>query len=154
MRWVTNKEQADYMRKRVGQNRNRSMKNKNENDAGTIFLKEDGWKRQAQWGVRIFDFWNHLKGVAVEIDGPEHHQEYDATRDDYNFYRSGIIVLRVANGDLERMRLVAAQVRGYGSWSERRQSMGLAGNSKKSRRILLKQAGLKPAHGNWGPGGR
>jgi very-short-patch-repair endonuclease len=153
MRWVTNKEQSEYMKKRTTQNKVRSLKNRNENLAAEIFTADEGWKRQAQWGARIFDFWNHLKGVAVEIDGPEHDQKYDAARDEYNFYRSGIIVLRVSNGDVDRMRLIASQVKGYGLWSERRQSMGLAGNSKKSRRSLLQSVGLKLAHGNWRAGG-
>jgi very-short-patch-repair endonuclease len=151
MRWVTNKEQSQYMKKRRNQNKARSLLNRNENNAAEIFTEADGWKRQAQWGARIFDFWNHEKGVAVEIDGPEHNHEYDRARDQYNFLRSGIIVVRVSNGNYGHMEAVAKGVKSSGSWSARREAMGLNAKGKKAKRHLLQQAGVKPAHGNWGP---
>lgn len=57
------------------------------------------WTRQAMWGYRLFDFWNHELGIAVEVDGPEHDAEYDNYRDRYNYYRSALLVLRVKNFD-------------------------------------------------------
>src|SRR3990167_9175123 len=62
-------------------------------------LKATGLKfsRQATWGYRVFDFWNAQKGVAVEVDGPEHRLGWDKLRDDHNWKRSRIIVLHVRN---------------------------------------------------------
>lgn len=57
------------------------------------------WTRQAIWGHRIFDFWSAELGAAVEVDGWSHDADYDAYRDEYNFRRSGIVVLRVPNFD-------------------------------------------------------
>ncbi len=44
------------------------------------FLKQTRlkWTRQSVWGYRIFDFWCHEKGIAVEIDGLTHDKDYDA----------------------------------------------------------------------------
>lgn len=55
------------------------------------------WERQAIWSCRIFDFFSIKRGIAVEIDGDTHNPTYDAIRDEYNFFRSGIVVLRVRN---------------------------------------------------------
>lgn len=96
LRWTTNAEEHAYMAERQRQNIFNSNNNKSEN---WFIEKLHGtglkWARQSQWGYRIFDFWNHNLGVAIEVDGKGHRKKYDSYRDEYNFRRSGIVVLRV-----------------------------------------------------------
>lgn len=66
------------MKDRQIHNRKICIDNPNENWAAEQ-LKATGlkWTRQAQWGYRLFDFWNALKGIVVEVDGLSHKQDYD-----------------------------------------------------------------------------
>lgn len=150
MRWVTNKRQAEYMKGTAEQNTERSARNPNENWAARR-LAESGlkWSRQSRWGARIFDFWNHEKGVAVEIDGAEHRPDYDAARDRYNFLRSAIVVIRVRNRNEDDMQSALLKILETDLWRDRRARMGLNAHSKKERRAHLADAGLKVAHGKW-----
>jgi very-short-patch-repair endonuclease len=138
------------MKERAEQNLGRSLHNDNENWASSR-LAQSGlkWKRQAQWGARIFDFWNHEKGIAVEIDGAEHRPDYDAARDRYNFLRSAIVVIRVRNRNEDDMQSALVKILEVDSWRERRERMGLNGHTKKERRAHVDAAGLKVAHGKW-----
>lgn len=79
------------------------------------------WSRQAQWGYRLFDFWNHELGIAVEVDGPEHDKEYDAFRDRHNLKRSGILVLRVRNFNEKDAEVAITTINEASSWKERRE---------------------------------
>jgi len=78
------------------------------------------WTRQAQWGWRLFDFWCHELGIAVEVDGPEHDQAKDAKRDAYNLKRSGILVLRVRNQNEGDAAKALADIQAACTWQERR----------------------------------
>ena len=152
MRWPVNKEQSDYMRIRQLQNKAR---------IGSIAAEEWAWKslrtsglkwsRQVRWGCRIFDFWCSAKGIAIEIDGPSHDLIADSARDEYNFLRSGILVLRVPNGNEPALSEAIATSIASPSWKERRESLGLNVNSKKGRRARLAEAGIPCATGHWKP---
>ena len=141
MRWVTNKCESDYMRNRQAQNKARCVSSAAEqwmadklSGAGIKFT------RQAMWGYRLFDFWIATLGIAIEVDGPEHDQEYDAFRDRYNYLRSGIVVLRVKNFDEESAATVIQKLRESELWKVRRLRIG-AGKQ------LVKLHGLELAHG-------
>jgi len=125
------------MRMRLAQNKERSSKNANELWALEILKTTPyKWTPQAQWGYRIFDFWCAKLGVAIELDGKEHDADYDAYRDEYNYRRSGVVVLRVPNGDRERLDKIVAALPAMGDWKERKARMGIDGNTKKDRRKL------------------
>jgi very-short-patch-repair endonuclease len=126
------------MQGRQDQNRARAERNKNENWlAGQLQVTGHRWTRQAAWGYRIFDFWCHELGIAVESDGPEHRPDYDAYRDEYNLRRSGIVVLRIRNmneADLaDALRLVAESE----TWKERKKRLGLDAHTKAGKRNLV-----------------
>lgn len=153
LRYPTKKEESDYMRMR-----------KEQNLARVPFLKAEGWfhdtylvdlpkdprfkfSRQAAWGYRLFDFWFAVLGVAIEVDGPEHDQEYDAYRDRYNFLRSGVVVIRVPNFDEAAAISAIKKLMAECSWRNRREALGLSVRSKKGRRLLAEdgdiQAGVR-----------
>jgi hypothetical protein len=71
----------------------------------------------------------------VEIDGPTHDPEYDAYRDEYNFRRSGIVVLRVRNRNEHDMSRAIVTIASLGLWSKRRKELGIEGNRKDRRRL-------------------
>lgn len=126
LRWPTNSEKHAYMKKRQQQNRSRTLENVNENWLADILAKTDyKWTRQAIWGYRIFDFWCHELGIAIESDGPEHNKEYDAYRDKYNFQRSGIIVIRVKNKNEEDAKKALEIISKSETWLKRRENLGL-----------------------------
>ena len=131
LRWPTDAEQHAYMRERQAQNKAKTKNNKNERwAAGRLKESVKKWTEQAQWGYRLFDFWCAELGVAVEIDGPEHNQKYDAHRDEYNYRRSGIVVLRVRNRNEEDMRRCLLAIASECSWKDRKEKMGIASKSK------------------------
>ena len=138
LRWPTNADEAAYMRQRKQENTDRSVFNGNENWLAQK-LESSGrkWTRQANWGYRIFDFWCHELGIAVESDGPEHNSTYDAHRDEYNFRRSGIVVLRVRNRNEVDVCAALAMIAKAETWKERRGTLGLDANTKAGRRHLV-----------------
>lgn len=125
-RWPTTKEQHEHMKMREKQNVRIARRNPNENML-IPYLKKTGlrWSRQSQWGYRIFDFWCHTLGVAIEIDGKEHNKKYDIFRDKENYERSGIIVLRVRNKNIGDIKKVMGKLRTIKIWSLRRIKLGL-----------------------------
>lgn len=94
-----------------------------------------GWTRQAVRGYRIFDFWHHGLGCAVEVDGPEHDRAYDNYRDEYVFRRSGVIVLRVRNKCEEDAKTVIATIRRLDTHKDRRAKLGILGGKKQKRHM-------------------
>lgn len=83
------------------------------------------FNRQAIWGFRIYDFWCHAIGCAVEIDGREHDENYDRYRDVYNYLRSGIIILRVRNMNDQDADEAIAFIKSIDPWPERRKRLGI-----------------------------
>lgn len=137
LNWTTTSDQHEYMRMRKNQNISKSKSSKAENWFYTQYANLCGIKfsRQAQWGYRLFDFWFSEKGVAIEIDGPEHDQKYDAYRDAYNFLRSGVIVLRVRNFNDSDAITAIHHLTNECSWEDRRKALRVtAGFSKQTRR--------------------
>lgn len=135
LKWCTKKSESDYMRKRQAQNRALCVTNGNENwMAAKLETTGMKWTRQAWWGYRLFDFWNATLGIAVEVDGPEHDKAYDAHRDEYNFRRSGILVLRVRNLSEDDATRALDAIANAEPWKERRQAMGLHKTGRKARR--------------------
>lgn len=124
LNWNTTAEDHEYMAMRQTQNRQRNSDN--ENWLAKILHQSThyNWKRQAIWGKRLYDFWNAKLGVAVEVDGPEHNPNYDAYRDEYNFRRSGIVVLRVPNGDYDRASEVCDWIGNSETWEQRKTLIG------------------------------
>lgn len=92
-----------------------------------VRLEETGLKftRQAQWGYRLFDFWNHHKGIAVEIDGVEHNRKIDIFKDKVDYEVSGIIVFRVNNFNEEEMNNAIEGIGKSVCWNDRRKYLGL-----------------------------
>ncbi len=127
MKWPTDKSQHSYMKKRQIQNESICIFNENEN---WMFNKlkdtKYKWSRQSQWGYRLFDFWNHYLGIAIEVDGLEHKKGYDKIRDDYNFIKSGILVLRINNKDEKRAKEIIDFINNTKEdWNQRRQKLNL-----------------------------
>lgn len=90
-------------------------------------LKKTGhkWKRQAQWGWRLFDFWNYKLGIAVEVDGPEHDKALDAERDMDNWEVSRILVIRVRNFNEADAKAAIEKIANAETWNDRRAAAGL-----------------------------
>lgn len=137
LRWTTNHEQAEYMRARKAQNLAASLQNSNENWFWEKLKSEPHkWSRQVTWGYRVFDFWCHELGAAIEVDGPDHDPDYDSYRDEYNFRRSGLVVLRVRNGNELDAEEVLTLLPKLGNWKARRSLLNLDSHTKKDRRAL------------------
>ena len=83
------------------------------------------WTRQAQSGVRLFDFWNHQLGVAVEVDGPEHDTARDAARDYAVLKTRAVIVLRVRNFSEADASLALSAIAVADTWNARRKDLGM-----------------------------
>jgi len=138
LKWPTNSDQHAYMAMRQVQNRQACKGNRNENwMADKLKTTSRQWTRQAQWGYRLFDFWCGELGVAIEVDGPEHHAGRDSYRDEYNFRRSAIVVLRVRNGNEEDAARTMIVLETLGTWEERRKLLGLDTTTKQGRRLLV-----------------
>lgn len=83
---------------RQKQNLEIAIKNPNENWFYEKIADLPGpWHRQVVWMFRIFDFYNPVLKIAVEIDGPEHDRIKDAKMDEVHLDRFGIRVIRVRN---------------------------------------------------------
>lgn len=83
------------------------------------------WSRQARWGWRLFDFWNHTLGIAVEVDGREHNSERDKLRDSIEWDRSRIVIYRVPNFDQQSAVSVLEKINRSETWNERRIKAGM-----------------------------
>jgi very-short-patch-repair endonuclease len=137
LNWITDADGHAYMRMRQSQNTCRSQLNPNENWMDSI-LKDASldFTRQAIWGKRVFDFWNSSLGIAIEVDGSDHEARYDQYRDEYNFRRSGIVVLRVTNRNTVDAMLVINRIKSEVKWKVRKEMLGLNDNTKAGRRVL------------------
>lgn len=131
----SNTRESAYMAMRKEENIERALNNPNENWMWKKLQRTSyKWSRQARFGYRIFDFWCHRLGVAIEVDGPEHNVGWDMYRDEYNFRHSAVVVLRVRNrneADADRAIGLLGRV---GIWSKRKGRLGLRGKGKKRRR--------------------
>lgn len=133
--WPTSKDTLarleDYQKKLMARGMTRAEK------WGYECLKKSGikFKRERRWGYRIFDFWSSVYGIAVEIDGQEHRENWDKKRDKQDFLRSGVIVLRVNNFDEHGMSelLKSLTFLKYETWIERRARMGLLTKIQKAK---------------------
>jgi very-short-patch-repair endonuclease len=146
MRWVTNKEQNDYMKMRQAQNRAKGMTQAELWAYQKLKLSPLKWKTQAVWGCRLFDFWCGLKGCAIEMDGPEHDPVYDSFRDNYNKIRSFIEVFRVPNFNAGALDEAIKKAVALPDWKDRKVVL-----TKRERREKLKSLGIPLAHGDWRP---
>lgn len=126
MRWPTNKEEHAYMKGRKEENKAKSARNKAENwMAEKLEETEYKWSMQTQWGYRVFDFWNHYLGIAIEVDGDSHDPEYDRVRDEYNLKKSAIKVIRVRNFNEEDAKAALKEISISECWNDRRRNAGL-----------------------------
>lgn len=139
LNWNTNEREAAEMRKYQAQSLGLCESNSAENWMKDMLAATGlNWTRQAIWGRRLFDFWNGEKGIAVEVDGGYHkaQRQYDRYRDEYNFRRSGVLVLRVENfdsGGAERaIRIIAAE----STHRERKVKLGIHNRGHDARRVL------------------
>jgi len=153
MRWVTNSQQNEYMRQRQRQNKAKYVPAEEWAWGQIKGRAGKKWSRQAMWGCRIFDFWCAELGIAVEIDGDTHDPEYDQVRDRYNYYRSGILVLRVKNFDENDLALALAVIDRAETKKERvraiKRRAGLTDGHPQKH--VLKALGIPKAHGDWQP---
>ena len=94
---------------------------------------------QVIWGYRIFDFWSHELGIAVEIDGSEHDKVYDKKRDNYNYLRSGIVVLRVRNYNTDDLNKAIETINNSDLWLERRAKLDILTEAQQRRYLALKE---------------
>jgi very-short-patch-repair endonuclease len=79
----------------------------------------DKWIRQKDKYFRIFDFYNSILGIAVEVDGDTHNPIVDNYRDTYAYYRHSILVLRVPNFDEKISSSVIRMINKALTWQER-----------------------------------
>lgn len=115
------------MKMRKKQNLIICRKNQNENwMAEKLRTSGHRWSRQAQWGWRLFDFWNHELGIAIEVDGPNHDKAKDAEIDALFFKKSGIVTLRVRNKNESDAAQVLLFISNTNTWNDRRLAMGLS----------------------------
>ncbi len=137
LRWPVTREAAAYLRGRQEENLARALSNRNENWMAGILRSSTNvkWGRQKLWGYRIFDFWSSVLGAAVEVDGKEHDKAYDSYRDEYNFRRSALVVLRVRNKNEDDAKEAVELIGKIGTWADRRSSMGIKSSPKKGRRV-------------------
>ena len=118
-------EQAAHMRMRKQQNIVKSRYSKAETWAKAhLQMTNYKWTRQAIRGWRIFDFWNHTLGIAVEIDGTEHDKNHDLIRDTENWETSRILIIRVNNFDDIGMTKALETIKLSQTWNERRLQAG------------------------------
>ena len=124
--WPLNKLHSDHMKGRQKKRRTDGM-TRAEKWAHENYLSKTGlkWTREAAWGFRLFDFWNHALGVAVEIDGPEHNSELDRWRDHKEWERSRIIVIRIKNFNEIDGQKFLEQIKTIKPWTERRKTAGM-----------------------------
>lgn len=125
-KWPTTKEEAEKLK---GYRKlNMAVAKNNPNEVWMLQkLRQTKWHwaRQKSWGYRIFDFWNNLLGVAVEVDGPSHNQQWDEFRDNEAYNYSGIVVLRVRNmNEVDALEVIKA-INESNLWWERRRDMGM-----------------------------
>jgi very-short-patch-repair endonuclease len=134
LKWITDREKSEYMKAMKDINLFKCQTNKNENKVWSEL--GDGWSRQAVRGYRIHDFWNHRLGCAIEVDGAEHDRDYDNYRDEYNFRGSGVVILRVRNGNQEDIIEVLRVLPLMNDHATRKARMGILSNTKEGRRVL------------------
>lgn len=121
--WTVTKEHSDHMAMRQTQNRARNVPAENW-FAAKLPATNLRWTRQARWGFRLFDFWCHEIGIAIEIDGAGHNAVIDAERDAIENERSCIIVLRVRNFNEDDAREAIERVGTSLLWNDRRYLSG------------------------------
>jgi very-short-patch-repair endonuclease len=132
---TTNKEQSEYMKMRLAQNKFRGMTKAEQWAENALSLTCRKWTWQSTRGYRIYDFWSDKIGCAVEVDGPEHNKAVDEYRDEYNFRRSGIVVLRVRNYNEADLEKALSHIADLTDWKVRRAQLGIEGGRKDKRRL-------------------
>ena len=122
----SNHREASHMKMRQVQNIEQSRYSRAEAWAADK-LDSTGlkWTRQSIRGWRVFDFWNHRLGIAVEIDGKEHDPIKDARNDANNWKVSRIVVIRVKNFDEDDMDKALKEIAESKTWNERREEAGM-----------------------------
>lgn len=124
--WPTHSEAHAHMKMRQNQNRKRGLTKAEQWMLDEYLLQTNlKWTPQAQWGFRLFDFWNSMLGLAVEVDGPEHNASKDIARDAEDWERSRILVLRVRNWNRLDAEDALQRIRLASTWNSRRIKAGL-----------------------------
>lgn len=124
--YTVKKTHHEHMRQRQIQNRSKGM-TKAEKWFYENYLNQTNmtWTFQARWGWRLFDFWNHKKGIAIEVDGPEHNKFKDLIKDEIEIKRSAIITIRVKNFDSDSSMRAIEKIISEKDWNTRRMQAGL-----------------------------
>lgn len=132
MAWPVRKEHSDHMRLRRNQNRVNSVTNENEQWMKALLASRTKlkWTPQVSWGFRIFDFWSHECGIAVEVDGPEHRAADDMQKDLAAWNVSGIIVLRVRNQSQSDAKVALEMIERVAKWGDHRKRREFIGITK------------------------
>lgn len=125
---LTDEEKVYRMRQNRDKCLSASLNNPNENwFAEKMDAAKIRYKRQRIMGFRIYDFFLHNKGCAIEIDGPEHNEEYDRYRDVYNYLRSGIVIIRVSNKNEQDAIEAIEFIKTLDKWPDRRKRLRIEG---------------------------
>jgi very-short-patch-repair endonuclease len=123
--WPVAKKWHAHMKQRQRENRERSVPAENwMADMLARYLPHVKWTRQATWGFRVYDFWCSKRGIAIEVDGATHDADREIVRDQLDWHRSGILVLRVKNYDDNGAIEAIDQVARNTSWNQRRAKLG------------------------------
>lgn len=121
--WPVNKELQAHMAMRKKQHIDKGM-----TKAEKWFFTEIAvftpykWTTQARWGFRLFDFWCHYLGCAVEIDGIEHDPVKDKERDSKEWDRSRIVILRIRKFNVHDSRIFLENIKQISPWNDRRRN--------------------------------
>ena len=123
---LTFEEERKLLNKRMD-NLKYSIVNDNENRVFDRLEKEVYHKFQRQYifGQTIFDFFSPAMGIAVEVDGKTHNQEWDAAKDKAHLEYYGVVTLRVRNQEKEDLDLLIKTLRGAGWWHARNYKKGI-----------------------------
>jgi len=107
-------------------------------------LVKEGLKFSTQsiWRWRIYDFWNHVIGCAIEVDGPEHNIKKDKEKDLSDYNRSGIIVLRIRNFNQDDLDKTIEDIKNMEEWHPRRRRLNIPLTVAEKKKIYA-------ATGNW-----
>ncbi len=83
------------------------------------------WTRKAVIGFRLFDFWCHPLGIAVEIDDDDRDEQASARTDLSEYQDRGILVLHARGGNERDAAAVIEKIAKAEKWNTRRFNLGL-----------------------------
>jgi hypothetical protein len=122
--WPTNHD--DHVRMKHRQVKSRANTDPADVWMQRFLIRQTGvkWTPRAQWGYRLFDFWCHRLGVAVELATDDADADQESDRAAYD--RSAILVVRVRGFNADDAAHAVDIIKQATSWNERRAKCGMA----------------------------